>query len=81
MLELGVILALERIGNRDRCHRHAGGVAGEREQRVVDAVGGENHHRPLGREGAFDETRRQRVDERPRRLIRQFAPGAAVAFG
>jgi len=39
VLELGMVLALERIGNRDRRHGNAGGVAGEREQRVIDAVG------------------------------------------
>jgi len=48
VLELGVVLALERISDRDRRYGNAGGVAGKREQRVIDAVGGQNHHRPLG---------------------------------
>ena len=74
MLELGVILALQRIGDRDRRHGNAGGVAGEREQGMVDAIAGEQHHRPLGRKPALDEPLRQRIDERPRRLIGQLAP-------
>jgi len=81
MLELGVVLALERIGDRNRRHGNAGGVAGEREQRVIDAVGGQNHHRPFGREPALDQTLRQRVHERSRRRIGQLAPAAAVALG
>ena len=74
--ELGVVLALQRIGDRDRRHRDAGGVAGEREQRVVDAVAGKDHHRPLGREAAFDQALRQRVDLPPRRLVAELAPAA-----
>jgi hypothetical protein len=80
MLELGVILALERIGDRDWRYRDAGGMAGEREERVVDAVGGEDHHRPLGRETALDETRRQGIDNRSSRRIGQFAPEVAVTL-
>ncbi len=62
VLELGVVLALQRIGDRDRRHRNAGGMAGERQQGVIDAVAGQNHDRPLGAQPALDQPLRQRID-------------------
>ena len=48
VLELGVVLALQGIGDRDRRYRNSGGVAGKREQRMIDAVAGQDHDRALG---------------------------------
>ena len=77
VLELGVVLALQRIGDGDRRDRYARGVAGEREEGVVDAVAGEDHHGTLGREPALDQALGERVDELPRRLVGELAPTAA----
>ena len=78
VLELGVVLALQRIGDRDRRDRNAGGVAGEHQQRVVDAVAGQDHHRPLGRQAAVDQRLGERIDGAARRLVGQALPGAAA---
>ena len=63
VLELGVVLALQGIGDRDRRHGNAGGVAGEREQRMIDAVAGQDHDRPLGRKSALEQALRQCIDD------------------
>jgi len=82
MLELGVVGALQRIGNRDRGNRHAGGEAGEREERMRYAVAGEDHHGALGAEPALDQPLRQRIDLRVRLAISELAPEAgSVALG
>ena len=74
MLELAVILALQRIGNRDRRHRHAGGMAGKREQRMIDAVARQDHDRPRGRQAALDEAVGKRVHDRSCRFVAELAP-------
>ena len=56
-------------------------MTGEREQRVVDGVGGEDHHRPLGREAALDQSGRESIDQWTRGRIGQFVPVGALALG
>ena len=74
--ELGVVLALQRIGDRYRGDRNSGGMAGEREQRVIDSIAGKDHHRPCRREAALQQAPGERIDERSCRLVCQLAPGS-----
>jgi hypothetical protein len=80
VLELGVILALQGIGDRDRRYRNSGGVAGKREQRMIDAVAGQDHDRALGRQSAREQTLREPIHALPRRAVGQLAP-VVLALG
>ena len=67
--ELGEVLALQRVGDRDRRDRNARRVACQHQQRVIDRVGREDHDRPLGREPARHERCRDGVDAAARVLV------------
>ena len=79
--QLGVVLALQRIGNRDRRDRNAGREGGEHQHRVIERVAGKNHQRPLGGEPAIDERLCDCVDLRARGLVAQLAPAVIVPLG
>ena len=81
MFEFGEILALQRVGDRNRRDRHTGGVACEHEQRVIDRIRREDHHRPLGRESAPEQRGGERIDAAARVFIGELAPGIAAPFG
>ena len=80
MLELGKVLALQRVRDRDGRDGDARRVACQHQQRMVDGVGREDHHRPLGREPARDQRRRDGVDAAARLLVAEFAPSVARAL-
>ena len=49
---------------------------GEREQRMLDVVAGENGERPIGRQIALQERRRDRINRGQRVRISHRAPAA-----
>ena len=76
-LELVEIFGHQRIGRRDRGRGHADMLGREREQRVLDAVVGQDHQRTLGAQPLREDPRGRRAhllqrvpvgDRRPRRI-------------
>ena len=55
MAQLVVVLADGGIGRRDRAVGNAGVDAAERQQRVLEAVLAQDHHRPLGGQAAVEQ--------------------------
>src|SRR6185295_18156054 len=78
VLQLAVVLRHQRIGGRDRRHRHADMHCAEREQGVVDAVVGEDGDRLLRVEISFEEG----LSYPPRRAVgfavAELSPPAAL---
>ncbi len=66
----------KRIGDRNRRIGNADMHGGEAEQRVLDVVAGQDRDRPLGREIALEQRRRDRAHRRQRLRIAQRAPAA-----
>jgi len=80
VLELREVVALQRVRNRNRRDGHAGGIACELQQPVLDGVGRQDHDRPLGRKPALDQRCGQCIDRLACVLISELAPFVAGAF-
>ncbi len=80
VLQLRKVLALQRVGDRDRRDRNAGGVARKHQQRMVDRIRRQDHHRALRRKSARDQRRGERIDRRPRLRVGQLAPAVVHAL-
>ena len=80
-LQLAVVLGDQRIGRRDRRVGDAGDHRAEAEERVLDAVAGEDRDRPLHREAAVDDPLRDAAGDVARLGVGHPAPGAALPLG
>ena len=73
-LELDEILGDERIGRRDGSVRNAGDHGAETDERVIDAVSGQDRDRPLGAKAAVDQASRDAARRLARLGVSEFAP-------
>ncbi len=73
-LQLGEIFGDQRIGRRDRRVGDASDHRAEPDQRMVDAVAGENGDRPLDREFSVDKRLRDAAGRMLRGAVRDHAP-------
>ena len=60
--QLRVVAAHQRVGGRDRRGRRADLHRGHRQQRMLERVGRQDHHRPIGTEATVDQRLRDGVD-------------------
>jgi hypothetical protein len=76
----GVVPRLQRVGCRHGSVEHADVHRGQGQQRVLDAVAGEDQHRPLRRQLAVEERLRQASHRRVRLGVapRSPLPGRAA---
>ena len=77
--QLAVVLADGRIRGRGGRIRHAGVQAAERQQRVIDAVVGQDHHRPLGRQPAREQRLADAASGIQRLRVADVAPVAELS--
>ena len=81
LAQLGVILTLQRISDRDRRHRDAGRESGKHQNRMLQRVPGQDHQRALRGKPAIDQRLGHAIDLHLRFRIGQPAPAVVVALG
>jgi hypothetical protein len=77
--ELGVVAALQRVGDADRRDGDADGVRREREQQVLDRVAGQDHQGTLA-ELPVEQALPDRVGRCPRLRVADNPPAVTVAL-
>ena len=74
--ELVVIGGLQGVRDADRHRRHARGVAGEREEEVIQRVARQQHDRTIGGGPEVEQTPGQRIGRATRLAVGQLLPPA-----